>query len=115
LIRTYGQGRSTTIVDRLDHHAEKLLPLAGALMNGLLASDVARDEHAHELHLVKGAGGVNLYLSNGAKFAFRPGLDENSSYASVEILDAPQNGSVVATVSAPSDVPNAIAVIEKAL
>jgi hypothetical protein len=115
MIQTYGQGRLTTIVDRLDHHAEKLLPLAGALMNGLLASKVARDDQVHKLHLGKGAGGINLYLHNGAKFAFRAGLDEDDIYDCVEILDAPHNGSIVATVKEPSDVPNAIAVIEKAL
>ena len=115
MIQTYGQGRFTTIVDRLDHHAEKLLPLAGALMNGLLASKVARDEQVHKLHLGKGAGGINLYLSNGAKFAFRAGLDEDDAYERVEVFDAPHQGAIVATVKAPSDVPHAIAVIENAL
>jgi hypothetical protein len=56
MIKTYGQGQATTITDRLDHHAEALLPLAGALMNGLLASEVARDDQVHQLHLGKGAG-----------------------------------------------------------
>lgn len=115
LIRTYGQGRSTTIVDRLDHHAERLLPLASALMNGLLASKVARDEQVHDLHLGKGAGGVNLHLKNGAKFAFRAGCDENGDYERVEIFDAPKKGSVVATIRSTADVPKAIAVIEGAL
>ena len=38
MIRTYGQGQATSITKRLDHHAEALLPLAGVLMNGLLAA-----------------------------------------------------------------------------
>jgi hypothetical protein len=84
-------------------------------MNGLLASEVARDEQVHELHLGKGAGGVNLHLANGTTFAFRAGLDVNQRYDSVEILDAPKEGVVVASVRTPSDVPAAIATIEAAL
>jgi hypothetical protein len=115
MIRTYGQGQATSITKRLDHHAERLVPLAGALMNGLLASEVARDGQVHELHLGKGAGGVNLYLVGGAKFAFRAGLDANQQYERVEILDAPQEGDVVATVREPNDVPAAIGMIEASL
>lgn len=84
-------------------------------MNGLLASDVARDDKVHELHLGKGAGGVNLYLANGAKFAFRPGLDSRQRYERVDVLDAPKHGKVVATVRTPDDVPAAIKRIEAAL
>jgi hypothetical protein len=115
VIKTYGKGRATTITNRLDHHAAALLPLAGALMNGLLASEVARDEEVHLLHLGKGAGDVNLYLSNGRKFAFRAGFSKDGSYATVEILDAPKEGKVVATVSDTEGVPAAIKVIEAAL
>jgi hypothetical protein len=115
MIRTYGQGKATSITKRLDHHAESLLPLAGALMNGLLASQVARDEQVHELHLGKGAGGVNLYLASGAKFAFRAGLDTDQKYERVEILDAPKQGNVVAVVRELGDVPAAISQIEEAL
>ena len=84
-------------------------------MNGLLASEVARDDQVHQLHLGKGAGDVNLYLSNGKKFAFRAGLDAEGGYATVEILDAPKEGISVATVSGTDDVPAAIGVIEAAL
>jgi hypothetical protein len=115
VIKTYGKGRATTITDRLEHHAEALLPLASALMNGLLASEVARDGNVHELHLGKGAGGANLYLANGRKFAFRPGFDANGGYAKVEIRDAPKKGTVVAVVAQTEDVPAAIATIEAAL
>jgi hypothetical protein len=115
MIRTYGEGRPTTIVDRLDHHAEALTPLAAALMNGLLASKIARDDRVHQLHLGRGAGGVNLYLDNGAKFAFRAGVDEGGQYERVEILDAPKEGVVIATVRNPEEVPKAITVIEAAL
>lgn len=107
--------RKPTSNDRLDHHAGALLPLAGALMNGLLASEVARDGEIHLLHLGKGAGDVNLYLSGGAKFAFRPGLSAEGGYAKVEILDAPKEGNLVASVSETEDVPGAIEVIEAAL
>lgn len=115
VIRTYGQGQPTSITKRLDHHAAALLPLAGALMNGLLASEVARDEQVHELHLGKGAGGVNLHLANGTTFAFRAGLNASQHYDSVQILNAPKEGVVIATVRAPGDVPGAIATIEAAL
>jgi len=115
VIRTYGQGKATSITKRLDHHAEALMPLAGALMNGLLASEVARDEKIHELHLGKGAGGVNLYLASGAKFAFRAGYDADQRYERVEILDAPIEGKVVAVVKEMGDVPSAIGQIEAAL
>jgi hypothetical protein len=115
MIQTYGQGGPTTISKRLQHHAKSLLPLAGALMNGLLASEVARDDDVHRLHLGKGAGGVNLYLANGAKFAFRAGLDSEDQYESVEILDAPKEGQTLVTVRKPEDVPAAIQVIEEAL
>jgi hypothetical protein len=100
---------------RLDHHARALAPLASALMNGLLASQVARDDRIHQLHLGKGAGGVNLHLDGGAKFAFRPGLDDDDRYDRVDILDAPKNGAVIATIRDPSDVAAAIQVIERAL
>lgn len=115
MIRTNGQGQATSITKRLDHHAEALLPLAGALMNGLLASEVARDDQVHELHLGKGAGGVNLYLAGGAMFAFRAGFDADQQYERVEIFDAPKEGAVVAVVREPSDVPSAISRIEAAL
>lgn len=115
MIRTYGQGKATSITKRLDHHAETLLPLAGALMNGLLASEVARSEQIHELHLGKGAGGVNLYLASGAKFAFRAGHDASQPYERIEILDAPKEGEVVAVVKEMADVPAAIERIEAAL
>jgi len=84
-------------------------------MNGLLASEVARDGEVHQLHLGRGAGDVNLYLSNGRKFAFRAGFDEDGNYATVEIRDAPKEGQPVATVSDAGDVPAAISVIETAL
>ncbi len=84
-------------------------------MNGLLASEVARDDEVHQLHLGKGAGDVNLYLCNGRKFAFRAGFDGDGNYATVEILNAPKEGTLVATVSDTDDVPAAIAVIEAAL
>jgi hypothetical protein len=115
MIRTYGRGQATTITDRLDHHAEALLPLASALMNGVLASEVARDDAVHELHLGKGAGDVNLYLSSGAKFAFRAGFDAEGKYAYVEVRNAPKEGTTVAVVRKTSDVPAAIEVIEAAL
>lgn len=115
MIQTYGKGRSTTITSRLDHHAKALAPLASALMNGLLASEVARDDRVHQLHLGKGAGGVNLHLEGGAKFAFRPGVDEDNRYDRVDILDAFEGGAIVATVRDPGDVGTAIQVIEQGL
>lgn len=69
----------------------------------------------HRLHLGRGAGGVNLYLDNDAKFAFRPGVDEHNRYDRVGILDAPKEGTVVATVRDPRDVAAAVRVIEQRL
>jgi hypothetical protein len=115
MIQTYGEGRPTTIIRRLNHHAKALAPLVSALMNGLLASKVARDDRVHRLHLGKGAGGVNLYLDSGAKFAFRPGVDEQNRYDRINLLDAPKEGTIVATVRNQSDVAAAVRVIEQGL
>jgi hypothetical protein len=115
MIQTYGQGRSTSISRRVDHHARALAPLVSALMNGLLASEIARDDRVHRLHLGKGAAGVNLYLDSGAKFAFRPHVDEYNRYDRIDILDAPKEGTVVTSVRDPGDVAAAVRVIEEGL
>jgi hypothetical protein len=115
VIQTFGQGGLVTIVNRVDHHAEDIAMIAWALMNALLASEVARSGDVHELHLGKGANGANLYLKSGAKFAFRGRADPGKSYDRIEILNAPHNGMVVATVRTLDDVPAAMAVVEDAL
>jgi len=115
VIQTFGQGGLVTIVKRVDHHAEDIAMIAWALMNALLASEIARSDEVHELHLGKGANGANLYLKSGAKFAFRGRADPGKPYDRIEILDAPHNGEVVATVQALDDVPAAMALIEQAL
>ena len=115
MIKTFGQGGLVTIVKRVDHHAEDIAMIAWALMNALLASDVARSDEVHELHLGKGANGANLYLKSGAKFAFRGRADPGKPYDRIEILNAPHNGEVIATVRALDDVPAAMTVIEQAL
>lgn len=115
MIQTFGQGGLVTIVNRVDHHAEDISMIAWALMNALLASEVARSDEVHELHLGKGANGANLYLKSGDKFAFRGRADPGKPYDRIEILNAPHNGDVVATVRALDDVPAAMAVIEKSL
>lgn len=115
MIKTFGRGGPTSIVKRVDHHAQDVADLVGALMNGLLASEVARSDAVHELHLGKGANEANLYLASGAKFAFRGRADAGKPYDRIEILDAPMNGDVVAIVRQPNDVPPAMAVIEQAL
>lgn len=115
VIQTFGQGGLVTIVKRVDHHAEDIAMIAWALMNALLASEVARSNEVHELHLGKGANGANLYLDSGTKFAFRGRADPGRPYDRIEVLDAPHNGKVVATVRTVDDVPGAMAVIEQAL
>lgn len=114
MLKVYGQGRPTTIVNRVDHHARTIADLVAALMNGILASEVARDDEVHHLHLGKGANGANLYLASGAKFAFRAAVNDRNAYDRIEVLDAPKNGTVVATVRSPRDVPAAVGVIERA-
>jgi hypothetical protein len=115
VIQAFGQGGLVTIIKRVDHHAEDIAMIAWALMNALLASEVARSNEVHELHLEKGANGANLYLDSGAKFAFRGRADPGGPYDRIEILDAPHNGKGVATVRTLDDVPVVMAVIEQAL
>ena len=55
------------------------------------------------------------YLDSGAKFAFRPGVREYNRYDRVDILDAPKEGTVVASVRDPRDVAAAVRVIEQRL
>ena len=59
----------------------------------------ARNNH---LHFGKGANGVTLYLGSGEKFAFR-GRQGPDRYDRVEVLDAPRNGWVLATLDGPED------------
>jgi hypothetical protein len=103
-----------TIVERVDHHAEGIAMIAWAL-NALLASEVARSDEVNELHLGKGANGANLYLNSGAKFAFRGRAAPGEPYDRIEILDAPHNGKVVATVQTLDDVFAAMLMIEQSL
>jgi hypothetical protein len=114
MIKTYGQGGPTGIVAPLTHHAPGVAVIGLALMNGLLASDVARDDEVHRLHLGKGAQNGNLYLASGSKFCFR-GRTNGGGYDRVEVLDAPRQGKVIATVTEPKQVPGVIRTIEAAL
>jgi hypothetical protein len=115
MIKTRGQGRATTIVDHLDPScAGALTPGGGADERPSCLGDCPRQPRPRTAPR-QGRRGVNLYLDNGIRFAFRAGLDAESNYDAVEILDTPKNGSVVFVAEEVDDVPGAIKRIEKAL
>ena len=116
MLKTYGRARATSIVAPITHHAQGVAVIATGLMNGLLASKVARDDRVHQLHMGSGAQGNNLYLDNGASFAFRAEAGKGGGYDRVVIYGKIRPlGNVVATVTDPKQVPAAIKKIEKAL
>jgi hypothetical protein len=76
MIHVYGKGRPGDLVRPIFHHARGLRDPALAILAGLWVHELHTDESRHhELHFGKGANGLNLYLDNGERFAFRGGFD----------------------------------------
>lgn len=103
MIETYGQGTPGDVARRVLHHAQGVRDTTFALLAGLWVHEAHTDaSRRHQLHFGKGANGVTLYLDSGEKFAFR-GRQGPDGYDRVEVLDAPRNGRVLATLDGPED------------
>jgi hypothetical protein len=85
MIQTYGQGQPGDVVRPIFHHAQGIRDVALAVLAGLWAHELHTDPtRVHQLHFGKGANGINLYLDNGERFAFRGQLS-NGGYDHIRV------------------------------
>jgi hypothetical protein len=72
MIHVYGQGQPGDLGRPIFHHAREVRDVALAVLAGLWVHELHTNAgRHHEMHFGKGANGVNLYLDNGERFAFR--------------------------------------------
>lgn len=81
MIHVYGQGEPGDLGRPIFHHARGVRDVALAVLAGLWTHELHTNQsRTHEMHFGKGANGVNLYLDNGEKFAFRAQVGPGGGY-----------------------------------
>jgi hypothetical protein len=106
MIHVYGQGKPGDLGRPIFHHARGIRDVALAVLAGLWVHELHTDpRRQHEMHFGKGANGVNRYLDNGARFAFRGHQAPSGDYDYLLLHEGSVRplGPVVLTLDKPQD------------
>lgn len=86
MIHVYGQGQPGDVGRPIFHHARGVEDVALAILAGLWTHELQTDQsRVHQMHFGKGANGVNLYLDNRERFAFRGNVGPTGDYDAVNV------------------------------
>jgi tryptophan 2,3-dioxygenase len=94
MIKVTGQNPGT-LWRRMEHHAEELILLAHALIDGLIFGQLGQSDEVHVIRQHKaGANSFSLRTAAGQTYHFR-----SHDYRTIEVMDAFKHGSHLATIA----------------